>query len=250
MATRDLINSIKSSIGVNGLWKTVQLGSHYTRFKQAPGDIYTFSFHSLQHPVSLRPRTSDFSVFRQIFMNDEYGIDFQPPPRTIIDAGANIGLASVYFVNRFPSTKVVAIEPEPDNLRIATMNVASYSNIRLVAGALWNERTTLTIQPGADKWSTQVKPEAGTVKAMTVPDIMLEFGFDVIDLLKIDIEGAEMDLFKGDCSWLKKVRVLVIELHENLRPGCTALLQEKLTTINHRLITRGENVVVYNQEMH
>src|ERR1700741_4382586 len=68
----------------------------------------------ISHQLKLRKGTSDLEVFREIFLFNTY--DFPvPEPRTIVDAGANIGLSAVYFANRFKDATIFAVEPESSN---------------------------------------------------------------------------------------------------------------------------------------
>ncbi len=71
-----------------------------------------------------------------------------------------------------------------------------------------------------------------------------------IDLLKIDIEGAELELFQSNYEqWLPRVKVVVIELHDHLRPGCSSAFNNAINSINHRKAQQGENIIIYNQDL-
>ena len=83
----------------------------------------------VRHPVTLRLKTSDISTYEQVFGNDEYDFSLNNPPRVIVDGGANIGLASIYFANRYPDAKIIAIEPEASNFSLLQRNVAAYPQI-------------------------------------------------------------------------------------------------------------------------
>ncbi len=64
---------------------------------------------------------------------------------------------------------------------------------------------------------------------MTVAQIMDASGFSEVDLLKLDIEGAEADLFRdGPPDWLKRVTNVAVELHDRFRPGCTERVLDAL----------------------
>jgi FkbM family methyltransferase len=79
----------------------------------------------------------------------------------IIDAGANIGLTSVVYANRYPEARVIAIEPEVSNFQLLKENAASYPNIELVHGALWKENTKLRIlDPGSGSWAFRTQEAA------------------------------------------------------------------------------------------
>ena len=188
-------------------------------FKLKVFKFKTIRVPNLRHPVVLRRNTSDLAVFEQIFFFDIYGFDTNYVPDTIVDCGANIGLASVFFANRFPAAKIIAVEPEMSNFEILKVNTALYPNIELVNKAIWHQCTSLIIDdPGIGHHGFTTKETAkvgsATIEAITIVDLMNKYGIDSIDILKIDIEGAEMELFMYDFdAWLPTVRCITIELH-------------------------------------
>ncbi len=94
--------------------------------------------------VFLRPGTADQNVYDQVFISKEYDVDLGDP-RFIVDAGAHIGLASVFFACKYPNSAVVAIEPEASNFRVLLKNSHGYGNIKPVWAGLWSRRTYLRI---------------------------------------------------------------------------------------------------------
>lgn len=182
----------------------------------------------ITHPVFLRLRTTDVSLFEEIILNSEYFIELSRPPRTIVDAGANIGLTSVFFANTFPQARIIAIEPERSNFEMLKRNAARYSNILPVQGALWRENTVLSLSdPGKGHWGYQTREKRaddgaeGSVPGLTVDRLMKLYGLDCIDILKIDIEGAEKEVFETSASWIDKVGVIIVELHDRSKDGCS-----------------------------
>ncbi len=208
----------------------------------------------IKFPFFLRVPSSDVLVFDQIFIRQEYDSDVKRTPRTIVDAGANIGLASIYFSNKFPDAKIIAIEPEESNLEVLRRNIAPYGNIILVCGALWHENTKINlVDPGIGKWGFMAQAQNGTeeryleivheVKSITVDTIMKEQGIDHIDILKIDIEGAEREVFRDSSSWIGKVDALIVELHERIKPGCNRSFYSGSNGFDNEWL-QGENVYV------
>ncbi len=202
--------------------------------------------------LTLRGGTSsDKDVFRQIFIEREYGVlDQMTPPAFIVDAGANIGLSSVYFLNRFPDAHILAIEPDPDNYVVCCENLKSYGDrVRILQGALWYQSAKLALVQHSyrDKreWATQVR-EANTdservVTAWSVSGLMELTGVRKIDLLKIDIEGSERELFIHDTgSWLPAVRAISIELHDH---QCEQAFFAALSNYRYQLLRSGELTV-------
>lgn len=188
----------------------------------------TFNVHTslLEHPVTLRVPSTDVSTYKQVVTREEYGIELAQRPTTIVDAGANIGLASVYFASRYPEARILAIEPEAQNFELLLKNTAPYPNIQAVRAALWSESGVIgVVDSGTGAWGfrTEASSEAlvaNSVRAATLDELLDEFGFDHVDLLKMDIEGAEVEVFADTSEWIDRVNVVVAELHERYRTGC------------------------------
>jgi len=183
-----------------------------------------------QHPVSLRLNTSDFCAYKDVLicqdkMYDPGILNFKP--ETIVDAGAHIGMASILFARKFPFARIIAIEPEPSNFAALLRNTSPYKNITLVQAALWNEdgEVTLGRSNAHVKGAFQVVENGEKrVRAMTMDTLMRETGIQSIDLLKVDIEGAEKEVFTA-CDWIQKVRIVAIELHDRIKPGCRSAVE-------------------------
>lgn len=179
-------------------------------------------------PVHLRMRTTDVSVYEEIIVNSEYFLDVDREPTVVVDAGANIGLTSVFFANRFPAARIIAVEPEASNFAMLCKNAAPYGNIVPVEAALWRTDTLLDLNdPGTGSWGFQTEEPTepgeanGRVRGLTIDTLMREAGVDHIDILKIDIEGAEKEVFEACETWIDKVGVLVVELHDRWKSGCS-----------------------------
>jgi FkbM family methyltransferase len=99
------------------------------------------------HPIHLRNSKADFISFREIFFKKEYELDIPThiQPTIIVDAGANIGLTSVYFANRYPTAKIICIEPDTENFKCVVKNVSEYKNITPLNKALWNKVEMLSL---------------------------------------------------------------------------------------------------------
>lgn len=203
------------------------------RFGSAP--LMKLTARESEHPLFARRGTSDLSVFDQIFSLREYRcLDHLQGVQTIVDAGANVGYSSAWLLTRFPQARVVAIEPDRANFAVAARNLAPYgARASLFNGALWWEDSTLSFDSDygdeGDEWSRRVtaaEDAKGDVEAISVTTLMDRWNMPSIDILKIDIEGAEEAVFGAkDLSWLDRVRALVIELHG---PSCEAALAKAM----------------------
>lgn len=177
------------------------------------------------HPVHLRIGTSDFCSYRDVLVFQTKSYDPKTicfVPKTIVDVGAHIGMASIRLALDYPMAIIFAVEPEPSNFAALSRNVLPYKNIVPIHAALWPVEGRVSMEPSnAHPKGTfrVVQDDQPYIRAITMDTLMRENGIDSIDLLKMDIEGAEKDVFK-ECPWIRKVRVLAIELHDRIREGC------------------------------
>ena len=173
-------------------------------------------------PLTVRRAGSDRIVVREVLGAEEYGpVARLSNVRLIVDCGANIGVTSYYLLHRYPEARLIALEPDEDNYELCRRNLRAFGpRVVMIRGALWPECRSLRISPasrGLAPWEISVEPaeaHEGTVEGITIPELLRLAGIDPpIDLLKIDIEGAEVDVFNGGADWLDAVRNLAIELH-------------------------------------
>jgi FkbM family methyltransferase len=164
-------------------------------------------------------------VIAEVFVKSQYAcLGGLTNVKTIVDAGANIGATSVYLLEVYPSAHVIAIEPDPYNFQMLQKNLADYgSRVSCLRSALWGTEAELRILRGAfrdgGEWSCQVTPSLtaceSDVRALTVSKLMDDFNLKMIDILKVDIEGAEREVFRGSSAeWLRRTRTIAIELHD------------------------------------
>jgi FkbM family methyltransferase len=186
---------------------------------------------NVAHPLYIRGGTSDLYMFEEVFIDGEYEIGAQLDPKLIIDVGANVGFASVYFANRYPNARIIAIEPDASNVAVLRKNTAPYPQVEAIEAAVWYESAMLTLHDEGNKSGIQVRTDgsgSGKVRAMTIDEVLAMAGTNRVDILKVDIEGAEKELFERNPPWLGNVGVLMIELHDRFKPGCSKALYSAL----------------------
>ncbi len=205
---------------------------------------------NIKHPIFFRRRSSDEYIFQHIFIREEYNFEVVGVPSTIIDAGANVGFAAIYFANKFPDATIVCLEPESSNFRLLQKNVALYPNIITIQKGLWSKSTSLQIiDTGLDNWGFTVKEcpkdTPGAIDALSIVDIMQQFKFTKLGLVKIDIEGSEKEVLEAENvhSWLSNCATLAIELHDRMKPGTSAALFQALQPYNSSMNIKGENLI-------
>jgi FkbM family methyltransferase len=174
----------------------------------------------------LRCHSTDLYVFSQIFQWRQYDLDLPvgTPIRLIVDAGAYTGLSTIFFSERFPKARIIAIEPDAENFALLLRNIAGRPNITAVNAALWYESADLALEAGRDQgaWSLRARMADGDepcVPAITMSDLIATHcGDAAIDLLKLDIEGAECELLARSTAWMPRVQAIAAELHPDLAP--------------------------------
>lgn len=205
--------------------------------------------------IYFRENLSDKKNFLHIFIKREYEYKYGIEAKNIIDGGAYIGLASLFFATKFPNAKIVAIEPDISNFEVLEKNVSDYKNIYPIRKALWNEERRLVIKDiGLDKWGMIVEngnqSGNGYVLGITIDKVMEEFSFDFIDILKLDIEGSEKELFsKNFENWLPKVKYLIIEFHDRIKPGCSELVRKIMKSYCFKEYKIGQNNLFINNNL-
>jgi FkbM family methyltransferase len=202
--------------------------------------------------VCLRNGTTDLKCLEKVFVYNEYTVPFELSPRVIVDAGANIGMATLYFAHRYPEARIIAIEPEQGNFEMLRRNCGNLANAVLIQGAIWPTKCSLTIENSAvDSWEFRVSERSSVgggdeVSAITIPDILDLIGAKRIDLLKVDIEGSELQLFSSSAEeWIDSVQVITIELHDRFCAGCAKAFYSVLAKRKFVQEIRGENIFVH-----
>jgi FkbM family methyltransferase len=205
----------------------------------------TIRVHGISAPITVRLGTSDLAVVAQVFIDREYEADYGIEPKIVVDAGANIGVSPIYFAERFPDARVIAIEPDPGNYAVLESNVAHWPQITPVHAALWPEDTVVQLTDhGFGSWGYQATESPdGDVTGMSVERLLEDVGAERIDLMKIDIEGGERDLFRSSARWIDRVDAIVIELHDPVTPGCSEEFARATASFSTRE-THGEHVIV------
>ncbi|WP_289663015.1 FkbM family methyltransferase [Flavobacterium panacagri] len=208
---------------------------------------------------------SDYSVFNQIFVSEEYktvssilklNIELNSKESVLIDAGANVGFATVYLNEILSFDKIFCIEPSKDNFKILEKNTAflnSDTELVLLEKALsGSENVCFSIEnnfrDGRDWAITTKENTKGTISGITINEIIKEYSLNEVTLLKIDIEGAERFIFQDsiDLSFLNITKVIAIEIHDefNIREEIYKILYEK----NFLLIESGETTIGINKK--
>ncbi len=221
----------------------------YVQKKNVFSPYIRFNLPGLNETIFLRHDTSDVKTFDKIFLDEEYDISLDHPPKFIIDAGANIGAASIYFAHKYPKAKIISIEPEKSNFHMLLKNTTPYKNIFCLQKALWHTNEPLTIKNrDVNKESFEIGQknqdcEQDIIQSTTVNDLIREFDLPAIDILKIDIEGAEKEVFSNNVAWIEKVGLIFVELHDRKKPGCRESFFKAVKPYTKNVSQTGETLV-------
>jgi FkbM family methyltransferase len=213
---------------------------------QAYAKYYSYKFK----PLIIRENTTDMAVFEQIFVKKDYGFPIDFKPKFIIDGGANVGYASLFFTDRFPEAEIIAIEPETDNFQTLEKNTAQYKQIKCVKAGIWHQKGFLKINDiGLGAWGFMTEEVSGdtanSLPTVTIGDLLKNSKYHEIDILKLDVEGAEKEIFSSNYeSWLGHVKVLIIELHERMKEGCNEAFFSAVKKYPFTRSQSGENIIL------
>lgn len=205
--------------------------------------------------IYLRNTVADKATFKQVFIQAQYDINFPISPKTIIDGGANIGLAAIYFSHRFPDSTIIAVEPNLENLTLLKKNIENYKNIHPIEGGNWNNNQPLSIiNSTVDNNSFMVEEvpfnTPNAIPGYSMDYLMNLFSWNYIDLLKLDIEGSEKEVFEKNYeTWLPKTKILIIELHDHMRPKSSQSVFKAISKFNFSFQMHHENVVFINRDL-
>lgn len=186
-------------------------------------------------PVRVRKGDSDFQTFRQIFRNGEYLVPAAAAEARlaaayqsilnvghtpiIVDAGANVGAASLWFARKFPLAVVLAVEPEPGNCRMLEDNVRPNAHVRVIRAAIGSEAGFVGISGEGKSWAARTERQGEGIQICTVRQLSKMVLNGKLFIVKIDIEGFESDLFSADTEWVEECTGIFVEPHDWMLPG-------------------------------
>lgn len=186
--------------------------------------------------MTLRSQASDIACVRQVFRYREYCFGRVPELKArvqreyrrilgsgrqplIVDGGANIGSASLWFSQQYAESKIVAIEPDDGNFDLLVRNCQPFANIYPMQAALGSEPGFVHVNSRGAAWAVQTERAESGLPVVTIDQISGEHSDSDLFIVKIDIEGFEKDLFASNLEWIKRSYAIFIEPHDWLMPG-------------------------------
>jgi len=257
-------------VGVFGITSGIRLWCALSLQLWFSSGLLKLNVPGLAAPVHLRRR--DLPIFWQILVIQEY--DFEAFPQasrakgayrslladgkepTIVDCGGHIGLSAVWFASHFPESVVYCIEPDTSNFELLKQNTGLYSNVIALHGGIWKRPCHLKISNPLDgnaSFRLQEVCETGnaepvdSLRGYSIEEILGRDGASHLFLIKIDIEGAESELFEGPTAWLESATMLTIELHDWLMPGLgtSRNFLRRIAENKFDVVLHGENLIAF-----
>jgi FkbM family methyltransferase len=214
--------------------------------KRSANHLTLWNGAEIIHPAG---RTGLIETVLELWCDQVYTRSFYQPEAddVVVDAGANVGLFSIWLARRYPRCRVFALEPFPENFAILEKNLTATGcrNVRPFHVALGAHAGTGTMVATTGRsldhrLDTTGDPVTGGVRIVTLNAFMTENQLETIDFLKMDIEGNEYDVFSTlpeEC--LGRINRMGIEYHDNLQPGTLAFLKDRLSR-THDVKARSE----------
>jgi FkbM family methyltransferase len=214
--------------------------------------------------VTLRRGDSDYDSLRQIFVFEEYNVwgvvqdiintRYQAIIRAgvsplIIDAGANVGFAALWFAKLYPRATIVCVEPDAGNFRTLQTNISGCKNVSARNAAVGANPGFVDLDNAGLSWACEtIRSEQGTVPILTIDKIIASVPNATPFIVKVDIEGFEEDLFAENLAWLDETCTVFIEPHDWLKPHgrSSRAFQQAFAQRSFGMFIRGENVIYVN----
>lgn len=240
--------------------------NHNGFLKEETSHYFTSFYPKWKAKIRTRKRpSSDLDVFEQIFKYEEYLAVvesyktnfFTENSFRLLDAGSNIGLTSLYFSRFFDNTSFICIEPDESNFRTLSFNLDtnSVSNGHKLKAGVWSKNTNLKLINdfrGQNDWTYRVEETAEEtgLQAFSIPYLVQKMQWDFIDVLKMDIEGSEKEVFmnpNSDISFLTITKCIAIEIHDEF--NCRQAIYDILTKYGFTYFNSGELTIGINQNL-
>jgi FkbM family methyltransferase len=186
---------------------------------------------------------SEFQLLASFFLDREYEQPLSRPPKVIVDAGSNIGLSVLFFRSHYPDSRVYAIEPDPETFDRLTLNLERLSGVEAAQLALSDQvGRARFFRSTSESWTSSLFPvgrvlEEVTVDTVTLDEFLSAHRLSEVDLLKLDIEGAEYRVLRSSRR-LASIRHIVAELHFALGGYSERMLREVLADFDLHLSRR------------
>ncbi len=218
-------------------------------------------------PLWVRAGTADPNPFRQVFLENQYEdmTEFVTDPKVILDLGANVGYATMWFAMHFPNAQVIAVEPLKANverIRKQVENAKIEDRVVVIEAAISDRNQELELYMDAGEffhtgaslspdhiYHNQTAKIVAKVECLSLDNLIEQYHLSQPDVIKIDIEGTETDLFSNVTPQfddiMTNVQVLAIELHGDQ----AAQIVHQYFDMNHWRFTENHEVTTFRKSL-
>jgi len=238
MSISSSINAFKIAVAENRQFRKMGGGSldllhlHYRgrfeeRFHWKPQER-SFHFRHFDREIRIKMSAPYLGAFKGVFLDAEYDCRrlLTLAPKRILDLGANIGMGAISLASQYPKAEIACVEPDPRNVNLLEHNLRENKiNATVLKAAIGPRSGTTRLRFGQNPTCSALASspmhdldQETEVDLVTVAHVMDCLQWSSIDLVKIDIEGAEDELFSADCDWLHAVGAMILEIHPNTTP--------------------------------
>jgi FkbM family methyltransferase len=211
------------------LWQARRYLKNYREIVRASPRRYPEAFHfRAGHSWRISDAVTELQVFEEVFGQEHYRLSPTGATATVIDIGANNGLFSLYAHLKLPAARIYAIEANPLTYQSLVGNIganALQETVRPVNRAISATNGTVTFYCSSTSGWSSLFPTRGaeggqavSVQSMSLSSFCAAQGIGEVDVLKIDVEGAEYDIILGDPQFFSvPVRELYLEVDQHPR---------------------------------
>ncbi|CAD7815585.1 hypothetical protein CHRY9390_02997 [Chryseobacterium aquaeductus] len=210
--------------------------------------VYHFKIGVKKIDFYLRTFKGDIDIFYEVFWKKTYSSYLsvlRHNPKIIVDLGAHIGLTSIYLASKYPDAKIYAIEASLENFELLKNNTQSFTNIVCIHAAAYFEDGFVNFSNDALSYNQKISETGVTTKAISIASLMNTYDLKNIDLMKIDIEGGEIELLSQKNSWLGNVENILIEIHN---PYSSSDLTADLEPFGFKIKQKENSVLLLSKE--
>lgn len=204
-----------------------------------PAERYFLKSSGKNQPVYLRTFAGDLDILYEIFFENIYEVNrfINREPKVIIDLGAHVGIASLYFASKYPAAEFFCLEPDKENFELLSANLSPQimkARAHIYNAAAMPEDGKVFVQTGLRRYNSKVTPavfETNT-QAISINTVLKRNGLTEITMMKIDIEGSEKFLFAENTQWLSVTKNIIFKFHS---PEDLKVVSDKLRQYDFRV---------------
>ncbi len=247
---------ISSFLSLIWFTKLYRLRKKSAKYKNRPEDHFSISLAAFPGKnFFLRIYAGDIDIFYEIFYKEIYQLSDLLEKSVIVDVGANVGFAALYFLKHMPNATIYCMEPDPDNFFFLQKNLEpelESGRVKAILAGISGKDGFMNLEKDVLKYNSRLVENASEnsveVIIYSVESFLKKFVEGKIDLFKMDIEGTEEIIFENDISWLVKVEELLIEFHsEKIKKMCFEKLQSQNFYFKPEISRKNTDVFLFSK---